>query len=236
MSMKRLTERIETAKGDPVRLFVLRSAIVPKQRLHLECPKAFAESLLVDDDTFVCVGRFRTPHKRGVAVKPELVAKRADGRADVILTAGDACEIVSVGLAEDLNSALVMRDARVKWLSLDELPDENATRNPSSRLQGQADALEPLVDEWLLKVRGSGRERFQGHLDAVLQDLGPMPSAERPNERCLWIAGLLCPEPPLGVANDVRAQVLLAETAEDRVALVEMGLLDSIARLEVDWV
>lgn len=90
------------------------------------------------------------------------------------------------------------------------------------------------MDEWCDKVRRSGRQRFDGQLDRILADLGEMPAAQRPNERCLWVAGVINGLPPL--ANDVRAAVLMADGAERRLDAVEMAIADSIARLEVDWI
>ena len=64
-----------------------------------------------------------------------------------------------------------------------------------------------------------------------------MPDASlQPNERCLWVAALINPYPKLGLANEVRPSVLMAETLEARLDAVEYALMDSIARLEVGWI
>ena len=47
----------------------------------------------------------------------------------------------------------------------------------------------------------------------------------------MWVAGLINPLPALGVALEVRPAVLMAETADLRVQVAEMGLRDSIQRL-----
>ena len=134
--------------------------------------------------------------------------------------------------------ALIGRDARVRWLPLDppalDQPAGAAT-NPRSLMRSEL--LGEMAEEWVDKVRRSGRERFVGQLESILESLGPMPDASlQPNERCLWVAALINPYPKLGLANEVRPSVLMAETLEARLDAVEYALMDSIARLEVGWI
>ena len=103
-----------------------------------------------------------------------------------------------------------------------------------SELLARSEALGVLVDEWEELVRNGGRERSPGQLDGVMRDLGPMPEADAPSARALWIAGLINPLPALGVALEVRPAALMAPTAEVRLQVVEMGLQDSIERLKSD--
>jgi len=70
-------------------------------------------------------------------------------------------------------------------------------------------------------------------LDAVLDDLGPRPEpTTHPTAFALWVAALINPHPPMGVAPELRAAVLQATCAPDRLRIVERGLRRSIANLE----
>eukprot|EP00966_Prymnesium_polylepis_P257503 5948617-Prymnesium_polylepis.2 len=53
-----------------------------------------------------------------------------------------------------------------------------------------------------------------------------------PDARALWVAGLINPLPALGVALEVRPAALMASTTDERLEVVEMGLRDSIKRLQ----
>jgi len=69
-------------------------------------------------------------------------------------------------------------------------------------------------------------------LDGVKLDLGPRPDARaQPTAFALWVAALLNPLPALGVAPELRASVLMAVSAEQRLLVVERGLRRSIANL-----
>ena len=59
-----------------------------------------------------------------------------------------------------------------------------------------------------------------------------MPSSKQPSARALWVAALINPLPALGVALEVRPAALMAPTADLRLQVAEMGLRDSIERLQ----
>ena len=107
-----------------------------------------------------------------------------------------------------------------------QVPGQSFAEEPPSR----ADPEPATTGTWV--VRNGGRERSPGQLDGVMRDLGPMPEADAPSARALWIAGLINPLPALGVALEVRPAALMAPTAEVRLQVVEMGLQDSIERLK----
>ena len=52
--------------------------------------------------------------------------------------------------------------------------------------------------------RLSERERAPGQLDKILNDLGPMPECELPDEVAFWVGALVNPLPALGVCKEVR--------------------------------
>ena len=101
---------------------------------------------------------------------------------------------------------------------------------------GQAEllwsAMAPQVDLWLELVQACGLERQPGHLEGVLELLGPAPPPSRPGALALWLAALLNPIPPLGVAPELRPRVLLSPSPDERLAVVYAGLARSLAHLE----
>ena len=47
------------------------------------------------------------------------------------------------------------------------------------------------VAEWTKLVVSTGREREPGQIERLLGDLGPMPEAESPDDRALYVAALI---------------------------------------------
>ena len=93
-------------------------------------------------------------------------------------------------------------------------------------------AMAPQVEHWMELVVQSGHEKAPGHLEEVLSLLGPCPPPSRPGALALWLAALLNPIPPLGVAPELRPRVLLSPSADERLAVVYAGLAKSLALLE----
>ena len=256
--------QVKTAEKPEHVYLLIMDSIVPRQRLMINnAPIAVAQELKRQERHIVMVGRHRCIHTHGVQVSVQAVAAHDDGTADVVLRGDRYCRVVAAEVgpgtwSEDLRrvgaqnhpsdsprraraspaEALVGRDARVRWLPLDPPAlDQPAGAAISPRSLMRSELLGELSDEWVHKVRRSGRERFAGQLDSILESLGPMPDARlQPNERCLWIAALINPYPKLGLANEVRPSVLMAESLEARLDAVEHTLMDSIARLEVGWI
>jgi hypothetical protein len=224
--------------GVPARLLVL-TTLVPGQRLKVgqDCwqeglqigegaPASFWD-LFGEEVPLVAVGRQGLSlHARGVEVCVE-----GDG---VLAASGRIAEILYEG--EDLGSRWAGRAGRVLWLgrlddSDDALSPNDATDTVTTeQLQAVAAVVGELAREWEQLVR-TGRERFPGHLDKVLCDLGPTPPASAPNALALWVAGLLNPHPALGVALEIRPAVLTARTTSRRLSMAKQGLEDSIKRL-----
>ncbi|KAL1507038.1 hypothetical protein AB1Y20_007900 [Prymnesium parvum] len=225
VDMAALQARIEQLKASQVQLLDL-DAMVPRQKLVLEAPEALVEMIHREQQaggTIGMVGRQRRQlFSHGVEVLPEMLGETADGHMQLALRAGRRFEVEELG--EEADSRWVGRSARVRWV-------EEATggKAPSEAARVLSAALEPLVREWVELVRSTGRERVEGQIDGVLDDLGPMP--EEPNARALWVAGLINPLPALGVALEIRPAALMASSTEERLAVVEMGLRDSIRRL-----
>ena len=220
--IQQMSEELSTA-----RLFIL-DAMVPGQRLSFAAPAAMVETLRSSDQVvmFGVDPRQRSLCTHGVSVMLDEVEERDDGDFDVVLTAGRMCALADLG--EDEGSRWKGREAQVRWVSLD-APDETedaALLERSAALEKLVDEWASLVRAGrVLRARGPqtrhcrnhpgggvdgpltrapsprvAQERTPGQLDGVIRDLGPMPDADAPSARALWIgarrAARACLEPP----------------------------------------
>mmetsp|Transcript_18820 Transcript_18820/g.22596 ORF Transcript_18820/g.22596 Transcript_18820/m.22596 type:complete len:168 (+) Transcript_18820:1-504(+) len=87
-----------------------------------------------------------------------------------------------------------------------------------------------LVDRWVHLAKQN--ERTPGQIDELLEQLGPIPSAEEPTERALWIGALINPIPAIGVAMEIRPSLLTAKTAQKRVDVAHEGIFKSIKHMD----
>jgi len=118
------------------------------------------------------------------------------------------------------------RPARGRWLELDE------QQEVSAEVLARSERLSAQAEEWTGLARAAARGRYAAQLDGALADLGPMPDADRPNTRALWVAGLINPVSKLGLALEVRPQVLMASSVDARLRAVERVLSVSISKLQ----
>ena len=207
--IQQMSEELSTA-----RLFIL-DAMVPGQRLSFAAPAAMVETLRSSDQVvmFGVDPRQRSLCTHGVSVMLDEVEERDDGDFDVVLTAGRMCALADLG--EDEGSRWKGREAQVRWVSLD-APDETedaALLERSAALEKLVDEWASLVRAGrVLRARGPqtrhcrnhpgggvdgpltrapsprvAQERTPGQLDGVIRDLGPMPDADAPSARALWI-------------------------------------------------
>lgn len=95
-----------------------------------------------------------------------------------------------------------------------------------------AKELEPLVEQWKSLVVDGKRERQPNQIEMILKDLGPMPPAERPMDRSLWVAALINPLPALGVALEIRPAVLQAPSTAAALNAALAGIKSSISHLD----
>lgn len=88
-----------------------------------------------------------------------------------------------------------------------------------------------LVERWIELARQN--ERNPGQIDQLLEDIGEIPSEEEPaSERAFWVGALINPLPGLGVAMEIRPQLLMARSAEERVLVALQGILASIKHMD----
>jgi len=127
--------------------------------------------------------------------------------------------------------------ARVASLDLEELDalDVQQADESSRELDFVSAEIVPLLELWLdLMKRVSIRQgllRTPESLSLHLEELGPVPAANEYSLRALWVASLLSPG-PAKVAQELRPQMLAAESALERLHVAKSGLLDSIKRLQ----
>lgn len=96
----------------------------------------------------------------------------------------------------------------------------------------QSSRLETSVNSWVQLVRAGGWERNSRHIDSILDDLGPMPPTEKPNDRAMWVAALINPLPSLGLAPEIRPMVLAAESSRTRLGVVSEALRESMRYIQ----
>lgn len=151
---------------------------------------------------------------------------------DTTLVGGRRFEITKVlNLPDDFlsNPDEPFFTAEVRWLrEAGELAEREGA--PSAAI-AVSEALGPLVSEWIELVRSTQREREDGQLDQILLDLGGMPDAENVDDRAFWTVALINPIPAMGVAREVRANVLEAKESLPRVEAVHAAIVDSIKQM-----
>jgi hypothetical protein len=112
-------------------------------------------------------------------------------------------------------------------------PSETELAENSLRLahaMWKARQLDQLVQEWIPLAKT--KERISGQVDAIIERLGQMPTAERPSDRAFWVGALINPIPALGVAMELRPALLLAQSPNERIDIVVAGIRSSIERLK----
>ena len=233
-----LMRRIEdvSAGVTDCRLWVSEGCVVPGQRMNITAPPEVVE-LFADSRTrpVVALGRDRAEvHSHGVEVKLRALQLRPvvpnihpEGTADIVL---EACRIVRVNTVPDSGHRWLGRPARGKWVEL----DAEQEGPPEEEVLARSEAIGTSATTWVGLVRSTARGKFQNQLDEALQDLGPMPAADKPNARALWVAGLINPVKGVRLATEVRAAVLMAASVENRLRTVESALGDSLRRLQAE--
>jgi hypothetical protein len=112
-----------------------------------------------------------------------------------------------------MNKAVAMQQAK-------EFMDPNNSMNEAKS----------LVDMWLELART--KERYDGQIDQLLQELGDIPEWNEPSECAFWVGALINPTPALGLAVDIRQELLMADTAQERTQIALDALWNSIQRMD----
>jgi hypothetical protein len=230
-ALKRRIASLQTSEAK-VQCLVL-DAMVPLQRLPLQIGPPFVQALRECQATGrpLCMlgidPALRSVLKTGVEARVESLTKvpSSPDLFECVLIGGRRFQLLETDeLSSSWPPAERLFTATVKWLDEPLQGDAETIK--------RAEALKPLVDEWIKLVVSTGREREPGQMERLLGDLGPMPEAESPDDRALWVSALINPLPALGVALEIRPAALSASSALERVEVAQTGLLDSIERLK----
>jgi len=202
-------------------LFVLES-ILPLQRLHLNVfeprYRALVRVALQSGRRFGLVGFDASGShlKHGVEAVIEVCEQTHDGRFQLQIVASRPFTILEASLHE---SGYLLATVRFP----------SAEKVPASEEVETAESLLPDLEEWQGFVRAERPHQLEG----ILRQLGPRPPCTQPGAMALWAAALLNPLPPLGVAPELRADVLAAETVAARLQVVKRGLKASLEHLRL---
>lgn len=243
----------DTSKANELPLFYL-DPMLPRQQMQLNifepryilmvtrCLEGSRRFGMVGGPRYGVVG----DTKHGVEVEiTESEVQRPSGR--ILIRIQARRRFVMEGDTERLDGYSV---ANVRWLDLPTSPvslntavageedEEDEAQNSEEQIVKLAKDLEPLVNDWKSKVVSGRWQRYGGQLASILQDIGPMPEVEdcaSAVDRALWIGALINPLPGLGVALEIRPD-LLANAQNPRVCLdvATAGIRRSIENMTPD--
>lgn len=206
-------------------LFVL-DPMLPLQRLHLNVfePRycALVRLSLASGRRFGMVGfdRNMSHLQHGVEVVIEDCMQSPNGHFQVRIVGTRVFRILQASQHADGYILATVDFPNVEAASLE---------TDGNDLNEEVDQMIRKLNDWQEMVRA---ERPQ-QMESILRDLGPRPATTQVGAFALWAAALLNPLPPLGLAPELRAQVLQADTAVARLRAVRRGLDTSLEHLRV---
>lgn len=203
-------------------LLVIDSPLLPRQHLSMNvfeprC-RALVRAALESGRCFGVVGRAAHTGHYGFGV--EVIIE------DCTELAGDAFHVRAVAsrvfrILETCERPGAYMVATLVWVPAD--ADE-----PRSQDVEAARELEPLLFRW--KVMAAVHvQRRRNDARVLLDELGPMPPVERPGDHAYWVAALINSLQVLDLAVDIRHEVLAAQTVEERLRVVRLGLEHSLS-------
>lgn len=106
---------------------------------------------------------------------------------------------------------------------------DSPVQSPEERamLDSVATQVAAQVGIWCDRVRSGGWERTNRQLDALLEDLGPLPPLQDSEEFSMWVAALINPVPSLGVAPEIRLECLTQTNTLVRLACIHQAIRTS---------
>jgi hypothetical protein len=236
--MTALRSRLDESKQNRMPLVVLDS-MLPRQELNITVRNPallhlIQDRILNESPVFCMLGLARL-------ATGEFVHLKYGVRVEIVQCQVTPGRRVSVHLRADTTLLRVKGDTVAKvshgdWTEaqvevLD--PSETELAENSLRLahaMWKARQLDSLVQEWIPLAKT--KERIAGQVDAIIERLGQMPTAERPSDRAFWVGALINPIPALGVAMELRPALLLAQSPNERIDIVVAGIRSSIERLK----
>ncbi|CAE8604165.1 unnamed protein product, partial [Polarella glacialis] len=224
MALAKLASRVQADLLERLPLMVL-DTMLPRQRLRCTIREGI---LPANCERFAMLGMVPGASRvmnHGVEVSIVSRTTQASGQVGIEVVAGRRFRCPGHPQRESRSADVVV--VSVEWLDADWMPEEEL-----EPLVVLAKELEAQVELWLQLVRQGERERFPGHIDQVLQDLGPMPPVGEPADRAFWVAALINLLPGLGVAMEIRPAMLLAGSVAQMLAIAGEGLQASIVHLQ----
>mmetsp|Transcript_11680 Transcript_11680/g.28084 ORF Transcript_11680/g.28084 Transcript_11680/m.28084 type:complete len:305 (+) Transcript_11680:30-944(+) len=229
---------------------VVLDSMLPRQVLKIQVKndllKALVKECLENEKPFfgmLGLARISTGQqvhlKNGVEV--EIIGKPEfdDDGMKLELKAGRRFSI----LGEVDNAGVGWTEARVEFLDSHDQEEEEVSgedRFGVARAIAKAESLTSpnmnmpdnlsLVDRWIQLAKEN--ERSPGQIERLLEELGEIPAPHEPSERAFWVGALINPIPAMGVAMEIRPQLLIAKTAETRVQHALDGILKSIKHMD----
>lgn len=251
--MASLRARIQEVNERSTRLpFIILDTILPRQVLNVTIPcntlfhELIRSRIINETPYFGMLGMkpsssgYSMPLATGVQVniigKPKMIME-VDGTASIqVLLKGSTTQFRIKDQVVTIPPGWM--EGRVEFFKsddgesdIDSLTTEEVStdRFALERAMSKAQSIPKLVDEWMSLARN--KEREQGQMDAILNDLGSMPAPEEPTDLSLWVGALINPLPALGVATEIRPDLLSADTAEERVEIVLEAIQKSIRHM-----
>lgn len=248
--MKGLRSRMEEVKDRDTKLpIIVVDTMLPRQSLKIE----------VNEEVFTKLVRNVLQKERpiiGMVGLAQLNTGQSFPLQNGVVVEIEKPHMVEAGLRIELRGGQRFRitgeletadegwtEARVKYLeSTEEEAEEENGPDPISLARAMQRAKEftspnanmpegkSLVDRWIELAREN--ERQPNQIDQLLEGLGEIPPVEEPSECAFWVGALINPLPGMGVAMEIRPQLLMAKTAEERVGTALKGIFDSIRHMD----
>lgn len=219
--MAALQFRVNQAREQPSLPLIVVDAMLPGQRLRFASENVNLARVAEQEGSageVVVVGAFKgSPLRHGVVA---LLHPRGSG------INGPEWELEAQRHVKVLDSAEPTTAGGLPRARVEAVQDDVAEVDVEV-----ARTLLPLVMRWQSLVEGTRFERFEGQVQGVLDDLGPMPPPEKAGELALWVAALVNPLPGLGVAYEIRPAALSARTVSERLQVVLEGIRGSIGHV-----
>eukprot|EP00511_Aplanochytrium_stocchinoi_P004350 CAMPEP_0204830910 /NCGR_PEP_ID=MMETSP1346-20131115/9482_1 /ASSEMBLY_ACC=CAM_ASM_000771 /TAXON_ID=215587 /ORGANISM="Aplanochytrium stocchinoi, Strain GSBS06" /LENGTH=316 /DNA_ID=CAMNT_0051961523 /DNA_START=357 /DNA_END=1305 /DNA_ORIENTATION=+ len=211
--------------------------VLPRQRLHLHIYepryRLMTQRCLEGSRRFGMLarasrGRTNTPASYGTEVEIVECEPLPGGRYYMEVVGRRVFHVLDSWTTDDYLTC------KVEWVDLDEGSSPTASNgfsvrpiDPERTLALSAN-LEQMVEMWQSLVYERGYERNPDQLRRLYRDLGPMPPATSPGDRAMWVAALINPLPALGVAPEIRSNMLRATDVLERVEVVTEGIRSSL--------
>lgn len=243
--MKSLQSRMaQVEDNDSTLPIVVLDAMLPRQVLKIEVENEIFQSLVkhcIERErplfgmigTATLAGNGQTwPLQNGVEVEivnpPSVVDGGDNAKAlRVKLCAGRRFRIQENQLT---TNPAGWTEAKVQFLNPTTEPEE-VESFATAQLVAQQLVSSGLIEQWIELART--KEQFEGQIDQLLDDLGEMPSPqEDPSDLAFWVGALINPLPGMGQAMEIRPQLLMARTAQERIGTVYSAIEASIHHMD----